>query len=503
MKRRSRAGGKPAKARSRKASKPTVRSAPKAVTSRGSAPAEPTEVARLTRELEEAREQQIATGNVLKVISRSSFDLQAVLDRLVKLAARLCEADLVGINRPRDGAMEFVANFGFPKDFEEIAKRTSFAPGRGTVVGRVLLTGKPVQIADVEADPEYTYTKGQRLGGFRTILAVPLEREAETIGVIVLGRTKVHPFTDKQIALVMNFAAQAVVAIENARLLNELRQSLQQQTATSEVLQAISRSPGELEPVFTTMLEKAVRICDVGFGNIYRWDGTDLHLVAAHNTPPAFTEVRARLPNPAEGPIGRMVATKSVVHVPDLKTERIYLEQRVPAAVDAVELGGVRTFFSVPMLKDGELIGAILLNRPEVRPFSNEQIALVKNFAAQAVIAIENARLLGELRISLQEQTATSEVLQVISSSPSDLQPVFATILEKAVRICEAKFGILFLHQDGTVRYAASRGIPQAFAAAQGDEAFHPPQGGMLDSVLKSPNSSCTRSRSFTILSRT
>jgi GAF domain-containing protein len=249
-------------------------------------------MARLTRDLDEAREQQTATGDILKVISRSSFDLQAVLDTLVKLAARLCEADLVAINRPRDGAMEFVANFGLPQEFEELARRTPFVPGRGTVVGRVLLTGKPVQIPDVESDPEYTFTEGQKVAGFRTALAVPLEREAETVGVIVLARTKVHPFTDKQIALVQNFAAQAVIAIENARLLNELRQrttdlteALEQQTATSEVLQTISGSPGDLEPVFVAMLEKAVRICEAHFGNIFRWDGDALHLVATHNTP--------------------------------------------------------------------------------------------------------------------------------------------------------------------------------------------------------------------------
>jgi class 3 adenylate cyclase/putative methionine-R-sulfoxide reductase with GAF domain len=296
-------------------------------------------------------------------------------------------------------------------------------------------------------------------------------KENELIGWFTIYRQEVRPFTDKQIALVTNFAAQAVIAIENARLLNELRQSLQQQTATSEVLQVISSSPGELEPVFTTMLEKAVRICDAGFGNIYRWDGTDLHLVAAHDTPPAFTEVPARLPNPAEGPIGRMVATKSVVHVPDLKAERIYLEQRVPAAVDAVELGGVRTFLSVPMLKDGELIGAILLNRPEVRPFSNEQIALVKNFAAQAVIAIENARLLNELRQrttdlteSLEQQTATSEVLRVISSTPGDLQPVFDALLANSTQLCEASYGAMWLRDGDRLRIVALHGaLPQAY----------------------------------------
>ena len=259
---------------------------------------------RLSRELNEARDQQTATGDVLKVISRSGFDLQAVLDTLVKLAARLCEADLVAIHRPRDGAMHFAANFGLSQKWEEIIKRTPIVPGRGTATGRVLLTGKVVQIADVEADPEYTFAEGQKAGGFRTVLAVPLEREGETIGVIVLCRTKVHPFTDKQIELVQNFAAQAIIAIENARLLNELRQrtkdfgeALDQQTATADVLKVISRSQFDLQLVLDNLIETATSLCGAKRGVIFRADGDLYHAAAFYNATPELIEFAKSRPD--------------------------------------------------------------------------------------------------------------------------------------------------------------------------------------------------------------
>jgi adenylate cyclase len=289
-----------------------------------------------------------------------------------------------------------------------------------------------VQVADVKAEPAHIRdplaVAAVTLGGVRTNLSVPLLHKGEMIGAFFLSRQEVRPFTDKQIDLVKNFAAQAVIAIENARLLNELRQrtsdltqrtadltqALEQQTATSDVLQVISNSPGDLQPVFAAMLENAVRICDAKFGNIYRWDGDTLHLIATHNTPPAFAEARRRS-HPRLGPktpIGRMVATKTVNHVADLAADQGYIEQSVPGIVAAVELGGVRTFLAVPMLKDNELIGAFILYRQKVRPFTDKQIALVTSFAAQAVIAIENARLLKELRERTDEVERLNQQLE-------------------------------------------------------------------------------------------
>jgi GAF domain-containing protein len=314
-------------------------------------------------------------------------------------------------------------------------------------------------------------------------------KEGELIGAFALSRQEVCPFTDKQIELVQNFAAQAVIAIENARLLNELRErttelseALEQQTATSDVLQVISSSPGDLQPVFATMLENATRICDAKFGNVYLWDGDAFHLVATHNTPPAFAESRKRgpfRPGPTH-PFSRLVVTKQILHVDDVAALPGYLE-RDPQIVEPVELGGIRTCLVIPMLKDANLIGALVVFRQEVRPFNDKQIALLTNFAAQAVIAIENARLLNELRESLEQQTATSEVLQVISSSPGALEPVFNTILESATRICEANFGILWLCEGGGFRCAALHNAPPAFAEQfRSQPVVHPPPGSGL-----------------------
>src|SRR5262249_32171822 len=319
------------------------------------------------------------------------------------------------------------------------------------------------------------------LGGVRTLLLTPLLREGELIGAFVIYRQEVRPFTDKQIELVKNFAAQAVIAIENTRLLNELRQrtddlseSLEQQTATSEVLQVISTSPGKLEPVFNALLANATDICEAAFGNLFLQEGSIFRSVAIHSTK-GHADSWLRNPvldlrdNPGV-PLERVVMTKQIVHIPDLRTDPSYIRKNA-RMVTFVEVAGARIYLVVPMLKEGEIVGTINMYRQEVRPFTDKQIELGKNFGAQAVIAIENTRLLNELRESLQQQTATADVLKVISSSPGELEPVFNAMLANAIRICEARYGVLYLREGDAVRAAATtRNAPPEYVNARKPE---------------------------------
>ena len=504
---RSGAGGKPVKTRHRKTAARKRRNAPKAVRRRSSSvEGQETEVARLTRELNEALEQQTATADVLGVMSSSPGELEPVFQAILKNAVRICKAKFGGLYLRDGDGFRAAAMYNAPPAYAE--KRAGILhPSPDSAIWKAAQTKQPAQTADVtelqayvEGDP--WLVSAVSLAGYRSVLCVPMLHGEEVVGGINIFRQEAGPFSDKQIELLTNFAAQAVIAIENTRLLNELRQrtddlseALEQQTATSEVLRVISSSPSELPPVFEAMLRNAVRICNANFGNVFRWDGTALNLVAAHNTPPAYSEARRRSPlrpDPSV-PMGRVVATKSVVHIADLSTEQGYAERK-SAITAAIEVGGVRTLLAIPMLQEDELVGIITIYRQEVRPFTDKQIALVENFAAQAVIAIENTRLLNELRQrttdlteSLEQQTATSEVLGVISSSPGELEPVFRAMLENAARICEAKFGVMFRFDDDVSYVVATLNLPPAvdeFLQQRGR--LKPTPGSDLDSLWKS-----------------
>ena len=435
------------------------------------------ENARLLTELRQSLQQQIATADVLKVISRSTFDLQTVLDTLVELAARLCDADMACIVRPQGSHVQFMATYGFSQAFIDVATSTPIAEGRWTLSGRVLAESRTVQIPDVLADPEYTFGAAQEIAGFRSGLGVPLMREGTPIGVLNLWRSQVRPFIDKQVELVTTFADQAVIAIENVRLFEaeqqrtrELSDSLEQQTATSEVLQVISSSPGELQPVFEVILDSAVRICSATNATLYLFEGGALRRAARHSD---VGDATVPLQPSAKSGLGRMLVTKQAVQIPDYLADPAYLSQD-PFVVAAVERLGIRAGLHVPMLKESELIGAISIWRTEARPFNEKQTELVTSFAAQAVIAIENTRLLNELREALEQQTATSEVLQVISSSPGDLEPVFAAMLENAVRICDAKFGNIYRWDGEVLHLAAMHNTPEALAEFRRHSTFRP-----------------------------
>ena len=377
MRRRSRAGGEPVKTRRHKTAARKRGNAPKAVRGRSSSSvSQETKVALLTRERDEALEQQKATAEILRVIRTSPADVQPVFETIVRNAVTLCGSLYAHVFRFDGELLHFVASHQSPAPGANVRRRKNLdyfktkypmRPDSSQASGRVLLTKSVVRLEDALTDPDYDRRPARAIG-FRRLLGVPMLREGEPLGVIVAGWAEAGPVPKVQEELLKTFADQAVIAIENVRLFSELRESLDRQTATSEVLGVISSSAGELDPVFQAMLENAVRICDATFGNIYRWDGNALHLVAAHNTPPALTEARRRSPLTATEPvIARMLETKTTIHI-DAATHQGYVDRSAPGAVTAVELGGVRTVLAVPMLKENELIGSFTVYRQEPAP---------------------------------------------------------------------------------------------------------------------------------------
>jgi GAF domain-containing protein len=424
------------------------------------------ELRQRTDDLTEALEQQTATSEILKVISSSSGELQSVFQAMLDNATRICGARFGLLFRMKNGNVEPAALHNVPELLERyIVERGPINPRPGSTMERAIEASDAVHVVDVREDVDAQNNPAAKYAGARTLLTVPMLKENEPVGFFNIYRQEVRPFTEKQIELVKNFAAQAVIAIENTRLLNELRESLQQQTATADVLKVISTSPGELEPVFQAMLENAVRICEAGFGSLQLRESNAFRVVARHNPPPVYAEARRHNPliyPTAHNAVGRAMATKAPVHIADYTQERAYREGD-PAAVSLVELAGARTLVLVPMLKDGEVVGNLLLYRQEVRPFTDKQVALLQSFAAQAVIAIENTRLLNELRESLDYQTAISDVLNVISRSPSQLQPVLDAIVETASRLCQAEYALIFRLKDGAYHLAAANNANAAF----------------------------------------
>ena len=442
------------------------------------------QLAEARAERDESEAQKAAITEVLGVINSSPGDLAAVFDAMLEKAMWLCEAAFGGLSTWDGERLHRTAWRGFaPEVLQALGGQEPFTPPPGSVGERLARGESIIATADITHDPNFGAPNLQalaRVGGARSYVAVALRKDDRYLGNIFIYRQEVRPFTDKQIALLESFAAQAVIAMENARLLTETREALEQQTATAEVLQVINASPGDLAPVFDAILARAHILCDAARGALSLYDGEYFRVVALHGYSEAVAEV-VRQPFPGNDFLLQLPGGAPYVHVPDIQAFGSEVTDPVGRAV--VE-SGARTWLGIPLRKESTFLGFISATRTEVRPFTGKQLALLQNFAAQAVIAMENARLITETREALDQQTGTAEVLGVINSSPGDLAPVFDTMLEKALRLCEAAFGTLFIREGDLVRGAATRNLPTALEDYV-REPFEPSPTGFFERAAK------------------
>ena len=444
----------------------------------------------LEKRLAEALEQQAATSEILRVISRSPTDVRPVFDTIAAAALKLCRAKGANVYRFDGELIHLVPLVNLNPGYNE-AMRKVFPrpPSRDTAITRAILTCSVVAIPDVLEDAEYAIQAAALTGGFRSWLAVPLVREGNPIGAIAVGRPEPGPFPDSQVELLKTFADQAVIAIENVRLFNETKEALERQTATAEILKVIASSPTDVQPVFDVIVESAVRLCGARFGRVYRYDGSVIQMVAGHGlSTNGLAQVQRVFPRSAADDtiVGRVILTRRPFYVRDIERE-----ETVPAlSRQMIEALGTRSQVTVPMLRAGEPIGATTIGWDEPEAFDDQQVALLQTFADQAVIAIENVRLFKELETrnrdlaeALEQQTATSEILRVISRSPTDVQPVFDTIATAALKLCRATSANVFTFDGELVHLAAFVNVDPVYIEAL--RTFYPRPLGRDTAILR------------------